>query len=33
MTGDKVKHDGHTWESEVDNNSWVPGVYGWRQID
>lgn len=32
MKGDKVKHNGFNWESEVDNNVWEPGVYGWRQI-
>lgn len=33
MMGDKVTHNGHTWESEVDNNVWEPGVYGWKQLD
>lgn len=32
MTGDKVTHNGSTWESTVDNNSWEPGVFGWVQI-
>ena len=32
MKGDKVKHNGSNWESEVDNNVWEPGIYGWRQI-
>lgn len=32
MKGDKVTHNGHTWESDVDNNVWEPGVYGWTQI-
>ena len=32
MAGDKVKHNGSTWESTVDNNSWEPGVYGWNEI-
>jgi hypothetical protein len=32
MTGDKVSHNGQTWESTVDNNVWEPGVYGWTQI-
>jgi len=31
--GDKVTHNGHTWESTVDNNVWEPGVYGWDQLD
>ena len=30
--GDKVTHIGKTWESEVDNNTWEPGVYGWKEI-
>lgn len=29
---DKVTHNGKTWESEVDNNVWEPGVYGWKEI-
>lgn len=33
MTGDKVKHNGSTWQSDVDNNAWEPGVYGWTQIN
>lgn len=24
-------NDGH-WISEVDNNTWEPGVYGWRRV-
>ena len=28
--GDLVTHVGQTWESTVDNNSWEPGVYGWK---
>jgi hypothetical protein len=32
MLGDKVKHNNKTWESEVDNNSWEPGVYGWKEV-
>lgn len=31
--GDKVTHNGKTWESLVDNNVWEPGVYGWKEID
>lgn len=31
MTGDKVTHNGKTWESDVDNNVWEPGVYGWTE--
>lgn len=29
---DKVKHNGKTWISIVDNNVWEPGVYGWNEI-
>lgn len=29
---DKVKHNGKTWISTVDNNVWEPGVYGWDEI-
>ena len=32
MTGDKVSHNGKTWVSNVDNNVWEPGVYGWEPI-
>ena len=31
MTGDKVMHNGKTWVSDVDNNVWEPGVYGWSE--
>ena len=31
MQGDKVTHNGKTWESLVDNNVWEPGVYGWME--
>lgn len=30
--GDKVTHNGKTWVSNVDNNSWEPGVYGWSEV-
>lgn len=30
--GDKVTHNGKTWESLVDNNSWEPGVVGTESI-
>lgn len=33
MTGDKVTHNGKTWVSEVDNNVWEPGVYGWSEAN
>ena len=32
MMGDKVTHNGKTWESEIDNNVWEPGIYGWREV-
>lgn len=36
MAGDKVKHNGKTWESLVDNNVWEPGTSGteslWKEI-
>ena len=31
MKGDKVKHNGKVWVSDVDNNIWEPGVFGWRE--
>lgn len=33
MKGDKVKHNGKTWASLIDNNTWEPGVYGWTEIE
>lgn len=33
MKGDKVKHNGTTWISTIDNNVWQPGVYGWEKIN
>ena len=30
--GDRVTHNGKTWVSDVDNNVWEPGVYGWTEI-
>lgn len=32
MKGDKVKHNGKTWVSDVDGNVWEPGVYGWSEV-
>lgn len=32
MKGDKVSYNGDIWESEIDNNVWAPGVYGWKKI-
>ena len=29
MTGDKVTHNNQTWVSDIDNNVWEPGIYGW----
>ena len=31
--GDKVTHNGKTWVSDIDNNVWEPGVYGWTEIE
>lgn len=30
--GDKVRYNNIIWESEVNNNVWEPGIYGWKQI-
>ena len=36
MKGDKVKHNGKTWVSLIDNNVWEPGVTGtaalWQEV-
>lgn len=32
MKGDKVTHNGSVWVSDVDNNVWEPGVYGWTEV-
>ena len=34
MKGDRVTHNGKTWESDVDDNVWEPGTTGshWNQI-
>lgn len=32
-TGDKVKHNGSTWVSNVDANVWEPGIYGWTAVN
>ncbi len=32
MKGDKVTHNGKTWMSDIDNNVWEPGVYGWSEV-
>lgn len=31
--GDKVMHNGKTWISDIDNNVWEPGVYGWTEAN
>ena len=31
--GDMVTHNGKTWVSEIDNNVWEPGVYGWTETE
>lgn len=37
MKGDKVTHNGSTWESLVDSNVWEPGAVGtetlWKEIE
>ena len=30
--GDKVTHNGKTWQSTTDSNVWEPGIYGWEEI-
>jgi len=32
QTGDRVTHEGATWESTIDANVWEPGVYGWVEV-
>ena len=31
MAGDKVSHNEKHWISDVDNNVWEPGAYGWTE--
>lgn len=31
MKGDKVSYNDKHWISNVDNNTWAPGVYGWDE--
>lgn len=31
--GDKVRHNGHTWENTSPANVYEPGVFGWNQLD
>ena len=33
MKGDKVRHNDKVWVSDIDNNVWEPGVYGWSEVD
>ena len=30
--GAKVTHENKRWTSDVDNNVWEPGVYGWTEV-
>lgn len=30
--GAKVSHNGKKWISDIDNNVWEPGVYGWTEV-
>ena len=30
--GAKVLHSSKRWTSDVDNNVWEPGVYGWTEV-
>ena len=30
--GAKVTHNGKKWVSDVNENVWVPGVYGWSEV-
>lgn len=32
MAGEKVTHNGKTWVSDIDNNVWAPGAYGWTEV-
>ena len=32
MKGDKVRYDNKVWVSDIDNNVWRPGEYGWTEI-
>ena len=33
MMGAKCSHGGKHWISDVDNNVWEPGVFGWRRAE
>lgn len=30
--GDKVRHMGKHWQSDIDANVYEPGVYGWSEV-
>ena len=32
MQGDKCTHNGKKWISDINNNVWEPGVYGWKEV-
>jgi len=32
MKGAKVTYNGDSWVSDIDNNVWAPGVYGWIKL-
>lgn len=31
--GDKVSHNGKHWISQIDYNTYEPGVYGWEEVN
>ena len=31
MKDDETSHNGEIWVSDIDNNVWEPGVYGWTK--
>lgn len=32
MKGDKVMYEGKVWVSDMDNNVWTPGEFGWTEV-
>jgi len=30
-SGDRAVHGGERWVSEVNENAWTPGAYGWNK--
>lgn len=32
MKGDKVSHNEKHWESDIDANTYEPGIYGWSEL-